>query len=371
MSTPATLSPKAHMRSVIGRVATGPEYSKNISAIETRDAIRAILNNQADPVQAGIFLIALRMKRETDDENTGTLDALLEVTESVIATSDEVAILADPYDGYNRSLPAAPFLPAVLAACGLPTVTTGVEDMGPKHGVTHQRILRAAGAKVNLTPTEAAARMSGPGGAGWAYVDQSRFAPKLHGLKELRTTIVKRPLLTTVEVLLAPVKGAKKTHFITGYVHKPYPRVYALLARHAGFDDALIIRGTEGGVIPSLRQASRMVVVHGRGEEQSFEFIPQDIGIQQVVRAPLIPGMDEASESEEQQSVFDVAGVSAKAAEAGLAALGGQQGVTYDSLILGAAIMLWGLKKADSFAAGAAMAKKAIDSGAAKSRFMA
>ena len=175
MSTPATLDPKAHMRSVIGRVATGPEYSKNISAIETRDAIRAILNNQADPVQAGIFLIALRMKRETDDENIGTLDALLEVTESVIATTDEVAILADPYDGYNRSLPAAPFLPAVLAACGLPTVTTGVEDMGPKHGVTHQRILRAAGAKVNLTPAEAAARMSG---AGWAYMDQSRFAPK-------------------------------------------------------------------------------------------------------------------------------------------------------------------------------------------------
>ena len=75
MSTPATLAtldPKAHMRSVIGRVATGPEYSKNISAVETRDAIRAILNNQADPVQAGIFLIALRMKRETDDENIGT-----------------------------------------------------------------------------------------------------------------------------------------------------------------------------------------------------------------------------------------------------------------------------------------------------------
>lgn len=369
MSTPAaTLDPKAHMRSVIGRVATGPEYSKNISAVEARDAIRAILNNQADPVQAGIFLIALRMKRETDDENIGTLDALLEVTESVAATTDEVAILADPYDGYNRSLPAAPFLPAVLAACGLPTVTTGVEDMGPKHGATHQRILRAAGAKVNLTPAEAAARMSS---AGWAYVDQSRFAPKLYALKELRTTIVKRPLLTTLEVLLAPVKGAKKTHFITGYVHKPYPRVYALLARHAGFDDALIIRGTEGGVIPSLRQASRMVVVHDRGEEQSFEFIPQDIGIQQVVRAPLIPGMDEASELEEHQAEFDAARVSTKAAEVGLAALAGQQGATYDSLILGAAIMLWGLKKASNFAAGAAMAKKAIDSGAAKARFLA
>lgn len=363
-----TLSPAAHMRSVIGRIATGPEYSKDISAEEARDAVRAILNNQVDPVQAGIFFIALRMKRETADENIGVLDAILEVSESAVATVDEVAILADPYDGYNRSMPAAPFLPAVLAACGLPTVTTGVEDMGPKHGSTHKQILRAAGINVDLTPAEAAARM---GTAGWAYCDQSRFAPKLYDLTGLRTTIVKRPALTTVEVLLAPVKGAKKTHFITGYVHKPYPPVYAMLARHAGFDDSLIIRGSEGGVIPSLRQESRMFVVHNKGEEQLVEFKPQDFGIEQAVRAPLIPGQGDASELEEHKAEFDAARVSVQAAEAGLAALNGQQGATYDSLVLGAAIMLHGLKKADSIAAGAELARKAIDSGVAKANFLA
>jgi anthranilate phosphoribosyltransferase len=167
------------------------------------------------------------------------------------------------------------------------------------------------------------------------------------------------------------VKGAKKTHFITGYVHKPYPRVYAMLARHAGFDDTLIIRGTEGGVIPSLRQDSRMFVVHNKGEETLVEFKPQDIGIEQDIRAPLIPGQGDASELESHIEAFDTGKVSAQAAEAGLAALEGQKGATYDSLVLGAAIMLWGLKKADSFAAGADMAKKALDSGAAKERFTA
>ena len=368
MSTATTLDPKTLMRSVIGRIATGPEYSKDISAEEARDAMRAILENQADPVQAGIFFIALRMKRESDEENIGVLDAIMEVTQSATAKTDEVAVLADPYDGYNRSLTAAPFLPAVLAACGLPTVATGVESMGPKYGATHKQILRAAGINVDLTSAEAAARMSG---AGWSYVDQSRFAPRLYELTGLRTAIVKRPVLTTVEVLLAPVKGAKKTHFITGYVHKPYPRVYALLARHAGFDDSLIIRGTEGGVIPSLRQDSRMFLVHNKGEEQLVEFKPQDIGIQQEVRAPLIPGQGDAGELESNVDVFDAAKVSAQAAEAGLGALNGRKGATYDSLVLGAALMLWGLKKADSFAAGAEMAKQALNSGAAKARLMA
>lgn len=368
MNSAIALEPKAHMRSVIARIATGPEYSKDISAEEARDAMRAILDNQADPVQAGIFFIALRMKRETDAEYIGVLDAIREVEVSAMAATEEVAVLADPYDGYNRSLTAAPFLPALLAACGLPTVSTGVESMGPKYGATHKQILRAAGCNVDLAPAEAAARMSG---AGWAYVDQSRFAPKLYELTGLRTAIVKRPVLTTVEVLLAPVKGAKKTHFITGYVHKPYPRVYALLARHAGFDDSLVIRGTEGGVIPSLRQDSRMFVVHDRGAEQQVEISPKALGIEQEVRAPLIPGMDEASELEAHVEAFDAARVSAQAAEAGMAALSGQQGAAYDSLVLGTAIMLHGLKKADSMAAGADMARKALDSGAAKERFFA
>lgn len=111
MSIATAIDPKAHMRSVIGRIATGPEYSKDISAGEARDAMRAILDSHADPVQAGIFFIALRMKRETDDENIGVLDAIREVEISATAGTDEVAILADPYDGYNRSLTAAPFCP--------------------------------------------------------------------------------------------------------------------------------------------------------------------------------------------------------------------------------------------------------------------
>ena len=55
----------AQMRSIIGRVATGPEYSKDLPFEEARAAMHYILNNQADPVQAGVYLIALRMKRET------------------------------------------------------------------------------------------------------------------------------------------------------------------------------------------------------------------------------------------------------------------------------------------------------------------
>ncbi len=354
----------ALMHSILKRIATGPELSKDISREEARAGMRLVLDGQVDSVQAGVFLIALRMKRETDDENCGLLEAIREATHRVTAPVDEVLDLGDPYDGYNRTLPASPFLPPVLAACGVAAVSHGVERMGPKYGVTHRQVLRAAGLPVDLAPEEAAARLGDPG-IGWAYVDQKAFCPKLYALADLRTLIVKRPAITTAEVLAGPIRGRLKTHLVTGYVHKAYPRVYALLARHAGFDSALIVRGVEGGVIPALSQAGRAFHYHDRGAETSTDFRPAELGIEQSVRAPRIPGSNDDDHSE---SALDTTAMAKAAAEAGLAALDGQPGPTRDSLVIGAALCLWHLKRRDSLESAAHAVRGVLDSGMALKR---
>src|SRR3990172_3221807 len=94
--TTSSPDPKRAMRSIIQRIATGPELSKDISFDEARLGMRAILDGSVDPVQAGVFLIALRMKRETDDENLGVFEAIREVTTIVTADVDEVMDVADP-----------------------------------------------------------------------------------------------------------------------------------------------------------------------------------------------------------------------------------------------------------------------------------
>ncbi|HET9734438.1 MAG TPA: hypothetical protein VFP62_04145 [Burkholderiales bacterium] len=369
MSAPQNAIPAeraALMHSILKRIATGPELSKNISREEAREGMRLVLDGEVNPVQAGVFLIALRMKRETDDENLGMLEAIRAATQRATAPVDEVLDLGDPYDGYNRTLPAAPFLPAVLAACGVATFSHGVESMGPKYGVTHRQVLRAAGLPVELTPEEAAARLGDPR-IGWAYVDQKAFCPKLYALTDLRTLIVKRPAITTAEVLAGAVQGRRKTHLVTGFVHKPYPRIYAMLARHAGYDSALIVRGVEGGVIPGLSQTGKVFHYHGGGEETSTEFKPAELGIEQAVRAPRIPGATAAKAGDEGQgeAPFDAAAVAKAAAEAGMAALAGQQGATRDCLIYGAALCLWHLGRHGSLQEAAAAARAALDGGQA------
>ena len=354
--------PAILMRSIIQRIATGPELSKDISQEEARAGMRFILEGKIDPVQAGIFLIALRMKRETDDEVRGVLEAIREVTRTVTAPVEEIIDLADPYDGFNRMLPASPFLPAVLAACGVPAAAHGVERLGPKYGVTHRQVLRAAGQPVDLAMGEAAARLGDPA-LGWAYVDQKAYCPKLYDLIGLRTQIVKRPVITTVEVCIGPIRGRRKTHLVTGYVHKAYPRIYALLARQAGFDSALIVRGVEGGVIPSLQKAGRSFYYRDQGEDYSVDIDPAELGIDQSVRAvPLPADLQKAGGAGE---TFDATTLAQAAAQAGMEALAGQPGPTREGLVFSAALCLWQVRRYDSVPAAARAVREVLDSGRA------
>jgi len=365
-SPTAFTEPTAGLHSIIQRIATGPELSKDISRAEASAAMSQVLNDATDPVQAAIFLIALRMKRETDDENLGVLDALRAATETVIAPVDDVLDLADPYDGYGHTLPVAPFLPALLAACGVPTLSHGIERLAPKFGVTHHQVLRALGIPTDLHPRAAAVRLGEPD-IGWAYLDQSAFCPKLHALAELRTRIVKRPVLTTVETLLGPVRGRHRTHLVTGYVHKAYPRKYALLARAAGFDSALIVRGVEGGVIPMLRQSGKCFAYRAGGAEQPLAFAPADFGMDDSLRAPVVPA--ELEIAGDHTGPIDNAELARAAAQAGMQALMGTPGPVRENLICSAALCLTHLGRLPSLRDAADTVRRALDTGAAWERF--
>ncbi len=364
-------SPKAIMSAVLNRIATGPELSKDLSVQEAAAAMGLILKGRVDPVQAAVFLIALRMKRETDEENVGLMDALRAQTTEITAPVDEIVDIADPYDGYLRCLPPSPFLPAVLAATGVPAVSHGLERVGPKSGVTHRQVLRAAGAPVDLTAREAAEHVA-DSRIGWAYVDQRMFCPSLHELVTLRDLIVKRSVLSTLETLLGPIRARAKTHLVTGYVHKPYARLYALLARRSGFDSALIIRGVEGGIIPSLRQTGAYVCYHDQGAEQTFEVNPSDLGISQNVRAAThTDPSGPVNGDTDPDAPLDSAAAAGAAARLGLEALEGAKGPTRDGLVYAGALSLHHVRRHESLQTAADAIRRVLDNGAALARLTA
>lgn len=363
------------IRSVIQRVATGPELSKNISYDEAKATMHALLDGSADPVQAGVFLIGLRMKRETHDEMKGILDAIRDCTEVVKLDLPDVLDVSDPYNGYNRTMPASLFVMPVVAACGLPACSHGVELMGPKFGVTHHTILRALGANPSMSVGQVSRRLSNES-IGWGYIDQEEFCPALHALTDLRTRIVKRPVLTTVEVLGGPFK-AERTHLMTGFVHKPYPPIYSMLARHAGFDSVLLVRGTEGGIIPSFRQRGRVVRYWDGGDEIEVDLEPEELDLRRDYRAADIPDSmaladtSDAAVADRVGLKWDINALSQACADAGVQALDGQAGPALDAIVYGAALALWHTGRASTMVDSARLAREAVDSGKALERLNA
>lgn len=385
----------------IGRIATGPTLSKDLSRDEARDAMRLILGGDADPAQTAAILVALRMKRETQDELAGVLDALREsaVRAAVPApgpgapiAADDLVDMAEPYNGYVRHLPAAPFVPAVLAACGVPCVLHGCRDAGPKWGVTGHRVLAAAGARVDATPAEAAARVAR---AGWAYVDLPRFCPPLAALARLRSLIVKRPCLSLLEKLIAPITPPPggRLHLWVGYAHREYPEILERLARDAGYASMLAVRGVEGGVTTSTagRVKGARFLAQGPLEDVTID-AAEALGSVAGQRMPELPPDAEPVETPEPgapaapaahagaaddegagsaPSLARVTAWAAAAAAAGRAALDGQPGPTADMLVLAAAAMLRHLGRVSDLAAGATQARAALTGGSARARFEA
>lgn len=372
MTTQAVSNAGHTLRPYIQKVATGPEYSQDLDFAEAYQATKIILSGQADPVQIAVLLIGLRMKRETNEENGGMLKAIIENSQQVVAPVDQVLDVADPYDGYTRCVPVSPFLPAVLAACGLAAVSHGVKKLGPKFGATHHSVLSMAGMPVDKTPQQAAACLANDEVA-WAYIDQQQFCPRLHALVELRTQMIKRPALTTVEVLTGPLRGRRHTHLLTGYVHKAYPPVYAYLAEVAGFDSAILVRGVEGGVMPSLRQPAT-VHIHDCAAAQSraCEFAPDALGIKAKNRAvPLPENFPKVKiKMDNVAGDYDIEKLSQLAVETGLDALNGKSGLAYNALLYAASVALSQLQNM-SLAAAAEQVHKVMKTGRALAHFQA
>ncbi len=359
------------MRSYLQLVATGPELSKSLDIDQAEDALSLILEEKVDQIQSAILLIALRMKRETDDENLGALNALKKGLRTATTQSDEVLAITDPFNGYLRGLPVTAFLPAVLASCGVPTYTHGVHSVGPKYGVTSHMVLELLGKRVNLSVAEAVKRLDEKN-LGWAYLDQKEIAPGLHGLVRLRDAMVKRTCLSTLEVVLKPISGALRSHLMTGFVHKAYPPVYHQLAKHAGYDSGLIIRGVEGGCIPSLSQVSRYFGYHNEGDLALYKLSPQELGIEQKLRMvpvaeDILPAMEKTSwlNTEVLKPVVE------RVAAEGLSALNNVRGPAMDSLIYGSSIVLSHLGICRDIKDGADLVRAKIASGEAMAVFNA
>ena len=306
--------------------------------------MRAVLAGQVDPVQAGVFLIALRMKRETDDEYRGVLDAIREATRRATAPVDDVVDLA-------RSLRRVR-----SHAAGLPFPAGAARRLRRGRDLPRRR---AHGTQVRPHAPPGAARRRPAGGPRPA---SRRRAPRrpLHrlGLRRPEGVLPRpaRPRRPALAHRQAPGHhhdgragraGARPQEDPPGHRLRAQGlsahlcaarapcglRLRAHRARRRGRRDPLLVPDRQGVPLPRATARSSRRNSGPRSWGSTTRCAPRPFP------APGAAG-------DEEESALDHAAVAIAAAQRGLAALGGEAGPTRDSLAYAAAHLPLASRKA-------------------------
>ena len=324
----------AGFRAVIKAVGTGPRGSRALTFDEARAATAALLAGEVSPVQAGAFLIAMRIKGETPAELAGVTQALRDAARSVApdppSGSRPVVACAGAYDGMLET-PQLSLAAAVLAAAaGARIVVHCGARLGPKRGTTPADVLVALGGPLRPRPAESLAMLER---ADVALVHAGAAIPGWDALAAIRDEIGLRGPLHTAEKLVDHL-GA--TRFVVGHTHSSYrARILGALAL-LGAQRSVAVRGMEGA---DVVRAGRPSAADAAG--------PLDI--------PETPGAVLRGDADPR--------VAAELTRA--IAAGDEHGVAGRAALLSAGVRLYAAGRCDSVIAGVALAMQAVGDGRA------
>lgn len=256
-ANPSQSDPNERMKSYLGKIAAGPKMSKDLTRDEAEDALTLILNDEVSSGRAAVFLIAARMKLETLEENIGYWKALNTTTIKQEVKFEKLVQVTEAFDGFERTPIFTFYTIPLLAEIGLPVYGHSASPLPPKFGITfedllvnHYRVSADQTFEQRKTLIEK---------FGFGYLSTQQTHPKLDALKDLRAEIVKRPMLSTMEKLLMPLK-AKSNYLATNYFHPGHEESMLAVAALGGWDIAAVGNGMEGSTLYGVHKTAKLFI---------------------------------------------------------------------------------------------------------------
>ena len=135
------------LKSFIAKVADG----HSLSTDETEQAFSILMSGEATPSQIGGFLMALRVRGESDDEFVGAIKAMRGKMLPVDAPDDAIDIVGTGGDA-KGSLNVSTATALVVAGCGVKVAKHGNRALSSKSGAAD--VLIALGVNLELSPSQ-------------------------------------------------------------------------------------------------------------------------------------------------------------------------------------------------------------------------
>lgn len=235
-------------------VGTGPKGNRDLSTEEAQTACELILDQKLPPEVIGAFLIAWRLKGETEDEMLGALKAIKK-GELSLAKQPSSLEVAMPLEGKKRNIPLL-----ILTATYLKdehfVVTSSAK--AEKEGAVSMLELQS------ILPSNV------------SIIQRETFLPQLDKIQTLRENLTLRTVFNTLEKLHHPLQSQ---YAVIGAHHGPYFKKYAAIFSHQ-YRRMMIVQGDEGcGEI--IKKSKIHLIENGQLIEESV-IDPKDYGIEFV-----------------------------------------------------------------------------------------
>ena len=288
--------------------------------------MRMIMNGELSPVMTAALITGLRVKKETIGEITAAAQVMREFSTKVHVAdaSHLVDIVGTGGDGahtFNISTCAM----FVAAAAGAKTAKHGGRSVSSKSGSAD--VVEALGGNIHLSPDQIA-RSIDEVGIGFM------FAPNHHPAMKNVAPVRKELGVRTIFNILGPLTNpASAPNILMGVFHSDLVGIQVRALQRLGAEHAVVVYGRDG-----------------MDEISEYEIHPEDFGLTMASNRAIKVDTPE-------QSMAMLLGV-----------LDNEPGPARDIVMVNAGAALYAANVAGSIADGLALARVAIESGAAKAK---
>ena len=302
--------------------------------------MRHIMSGDIPPTLVAAFLVALRTKKETVGEIAAAAQVMREFATPVHVNDarhlvDVVGTGGDGAHTFNIST-AAMF---VAAAAGAKIAKHGNRSVSSKSGSAD--VLEALGVNLKVSPERVAENISTLG-VGFM------FAPNHHPAMKNVVPIRRELGVRTIFNILGPLTNpANAKHILMGVFNAELVGIQVRVLQSLGMDHAMVVYGRDGLDEISL-EGPTLIGELKNGLVSEYEIHPRDFGLSTAPTS----GFQVTNAQESKQIVLGV--------------LSGEAGPASDIVCLNAGATLYVADLVPDIAAGIAMAKAAIASGAAR-----
>ncbi|MBY6241470.1 anthranilate phosphoribosyltransferase [Methylosinus sp. Sm6] len=323
----------------LATIATGATLSR----AEARAAVSVILEGGATPAQLGAFLMGLRLRGESLEEIIGGAVAMRAAMAAVEGAADAIDIVGTGGDGagtYNVSTLAA----LIVAGCGVRVAKHGGRAASSRSGATD--VLAELGVRVGVAPAHSGRCLAE---TGLCFMAAPTHHPALRHAAAARGELKLRTLFNLLGPLCNPARAERQ---LIGAYSKELLEPLARALAELGARRAWLVHGTDGLDELTTTGPSHVVALED-GALRSFSVAPEEAGLARAAPAALVGG-DPAHNARALRAVLE-----------------GERNAYRDIAVLNAAAALIVAEAAADLREGAALAARALDSGAAKEKLEA